>query len=217
MASRHEGPRNRTTDQLSVALVYEPVVGALAERVAAGLDDAHALLLTGPIESVSPGAAAAADLLVVGCLATALHSMRPAIPAPRRSPDEAGCRSLREWLAAVPTQRRRTPGSSPAYIAAFDARLTRSGRKNLSASCQTARVLTRRGFELAVRPVSFLLDGLTDDPAYGECGRAEHWGRDTADLTLARLHGDPAGWWTHPSGTDHSTTVPAASPGATRH
>lgn len=203
-------------DQLSVALVYEPAVAPLAVRVAAGLTHAHAHLVAGPVWAMSPRSAASADLVVIGSHATSLSSLRRGIPAPRRSAEEAGFVSLREWLAALPSPRSADP-PCPCFVAAFDARLTRGGRGHLSASSQAARMLTRRGFELAGRPMSFLLDGLTEDPAYGECGRAERWGELIAEVTLARLHGDPAGWWAQTRGTDHSTIVPEDSPGTTRH
>lgn len=208
-------PQQSGDERLSVALVYERSVTALADRVAAGLSHAHTILVAGPVDGVSPSAAAAADLVVIGSPATSLHSLRRTMPTPRRSAEDTGFPSLREWLAALPSPRSATP-PCPCFIAAFDTRHTRAGRTQLSASSHAARVLTRRGFELAGRPMSFLLDGLTEDPAYGESVRAERWGHDLAAVTLARLHGDPSGWWAHPSGTDHSTIVPFGSPGTTR-
>lgn len=204
-------------EQISVALVYEPAVAALAERVAEGLMHAHVTLLVGAVDRVSPSAATATDLVVIGSPATSLHSPRRGVPAPRRSPAETGFPSLRDWLAVVRSPRVEEHANGHCFIAAFDTRLNRSGRTQLSASTQAARVLTRRGFELAGRPVSFLLDGLTEDPAYGEGGRAERWGYRVAETALARLHGQPAGWWTQASGTDHPTTVPFDAPRATRH
>lgn len=221
----------RSNGELSVVLVYESTVVELTESVALGLAQAGADLTAGAVHTVSPDAATSADLLVVGGSATSLLSLRAVrgeVPGSRRSPESSGVPSLRSWLAAVPSALSAPrEGRRPRLVATFDTRISRLGRTHVSASSQAATCLTRRGYELAGLPISFLLDRLGDGPAYGECRRAQRWGYGVGQVATARLHGGTGAWWVHRpdlelsedqlSGTDHSTTVPLDSPGATRH
>lgn len=221
----------RGIGELNVVLVYEPTVAALLESVALGLEEAGADLTAGAIHTVSPDAAASADLIVIGGPATSLLSRRRShgVPSVRPSPESADLPTFRSWLAAVPavvpTPRGARRARRPRLVATFDTRVSRLGRTHVSASSQAATWLTQRGYGLAGLPMSFLLDSLGDGLACGESARAQRWAYGVAQVAWARLRGMPTAWWAnradldeaHSSGTDHSTTVPLASPGSTRH
>jgi flavodoxin len=107
------------------------------------------------------------DLLVVGA-PTHVHGLtseRSRIAAAEQG--GAGGRGVREWLEELP------PGHARA--AAFDTRFDKPTFLTGSAAKGIAKRLRGKGYELAVEPESFFVDG-TEGPVHeGELERAAEW------------------------------------------
>lgn len=167
---------------MSTLVVYESMFGntrTIAEAVARGLAG------TRDVRVVEVGDAADLpadlDLLVVGGPTHAFGMSRPQSreEALAKSPDHhvvSQGAGLREWLAALPHQRRAIPA------AVFDTKV----RKPFTGSAAkgAAKALKAAGFRLVGEPADFGVAGTTGPLEDGEIERAERWGAEVA----AQLH-----------------------------
>jgi Flavodoxin len=163
-------------------VVYESMFGntrTIAEAVARGLAPA------GEVRVVEVGEAGDLpqdlDLLVVGGPTHAFGMSRPQSreEALATSPDHhvlSEGSGLREWLAALPHQRRAVPA------AVFDTKV----RKPFTGSAGkgAAKALKAAGFHLVVEPADFGVVGTQGPLEDGEVERAERWGA----VVAAQLH-----------------------------
>ncbi len=171
-------------------VVYESMYGnthIIAERIADGLRH-HFDVVVVPAAGATPELVTSSQLLVCGG-PTHAHSMssrssrRAAIDTaakprahvtldPSATATESG---LRDWFQQVPS------AQNSGIAASFDTRFAGPSLLTGRASMRIARLLQRRGYRLAVRPESFLVDK-ANHLLDGEGDRAESWG---AMLALA--------------------------------
>lgn len=168
---------------MTALVVYESMFGhtrTIAEAVGRGL------AACGDVRVVEVGEAGDLppdlDLLVVGGPTHAFGMSRPQSRDEARSkaPDHhvvSEGQGLREWLAALPHQRR------PVAAAVFDTKV----RKPLTGSAAkgAAKALKAAGFRLVADPADFGVVGTAGPLEDGEVERAESWGADVA-ARLAR-------------------------------
>jgi hypothetical protein len=165
---------------MSTLVVYESMFGntrTIAEAVARGLANA------GEVRVVEVGEAGDLpqdlDLLVVGGPTHAFGMSRPQSRADARSKAAdhhvvSEGPGLREWIAALPRQRRAIPA------AVFDTKV----RKPFTGSAGkgAAKALKAAGFRLVVEPADFGVVGTPGPLEDGEVERAERWGAEVAAM-----------------------------------
>lgn len=159
---------------MTALVVYESMYGntrTIAEAVARGLSATNEVrvLEVGEAHELPPDL----ELLVVGGPTHAFGMSRPQSRDEARSkaPDRrvvSEGQGLREWLAALPHQRR------PVAAAVFDTKV----RKPLTGSAAkgAAKALKAAGFRLVAEPADFGVQGSTGPLEDGEIERAEAWG-----------------------------------------
>lgn len=162
-------------------VVYESWFGntrQLAERIAAALaeaGDAEVLSVDDPLPSLED-----VDLVVLGA-PTHVHglsserSRRGAIDQ-QGGAGEVGI-GARGWID-------RLPGGGGPRMAVFDTRAHKPELLVGSAAHGMARRLRRRGYQLAVEPVSFFVEGTEGPLEESETERAWWWGSDLAKEVL---------------------------------
>lgn len=84
---------------------------------------------------------------------------------------------LREWIAAA------TPRSPGLVVAAFDTRVGKVRRLPAGAAPAAARLARRRGFRVATKPRTFVVEDTHGPLQDGEVAQAFAWGRELAALT----------------------------------
>jgi Flavodoxin domain len=164
---------------MQAVVVYESMYGnthRVADAIAAGLQDSFGVTVV-PVAEAGPAVLADADLVVVGG-PTHAHGMSRA--ATRRAAAEAAEKpgsgvtmepgalapGLREWFASL--------GQFPVKAAAFDTRMHGPSAVTGRAAKGVTRLLRAHGFDVAVKPVSFLVSRQNVlDP--GETTRARDW------------------------------------------
>lgn len=165
---------------MTTLVVYESMFGhtrTIAEAVGRGLS------ARGDVRVVEVGEAGELppdlDLLVVGGPTHAFGMSRPQSRTDARSkaPDHqvvSQGEGLREWLAALPHQRR------PLAAAVFDTKV----RKPLTGSAAkgAAKALKAAGFRLVTEAADFGVVATTGPLEDGEVERAERWGAEVAAL-----------------------------------
>jgi hypothetical protein len=166
-------------------IVYESMYGnthAIAEGIASGLRPAGDVRVV-PVRDASDDLVAWADLVVLGG-PTHIHGMtrsktrddaraRAELPESGLKLDpSADGPGAREWLESLA----RVHGKR---AAAFDTRIDMPALLTGRASSGIANGLRHRGFDLIVKPESFLVDKETA-LVEGETKRAESWGAELA-------------------------------------
>jgi flavodoxin-like protein len=164
---------------MQAVVVYESMYGNthhVADAIAAGLQDSFQVTVV-PVAEASAAILAEADLVVVGG-PTHAHGMSRA--ATRRAAGDAAAKpdsgvtvepgalgpGLREWFDSL--------GQYPVKAAAFDTRIHGPSAITGRAAKGVTRLLRAHGFEVAVKPESFLVTTKNVlDP--GETTRARDW------------------------------------------
>lgn len=171
---------------MKTLVVYESMYGnthQIAAAVASGLDSVSAVTLR-KVTEVSPADVAEADLLVVG---GPTHAHGLTRPSTRRAAVDAAAKpqsdlvtepdavspGLREWIGGLEAGRTRQAA------VVFDTRLSAPAMFTGRASRVLRRKLRRRGFRVACRPESFLVDKKSR-LVPGELERARRWGAAVA-------------------------------------
>jgi hypothetical protein len=176
---------------MRAVVVYESMYGnthQIADAIGAGLGTAFDVSVV-PVSQAGPAALAGADLLVVGG-PTHVHGMSRA--ATRKAAAEAAGKpassltvepdavgpGLREWFGSM--------GRYQARAAAFDTRMHGPATLTGRASKGVTRLLRAHGFDVVVKPESFLVTK-QDRLAPDEIIRARAWGtRLAADVAPGR-------------------------------
>ena len=166
---------------MKALIVYESMFGntrQIAKAIGEGLGGTVETELVEVGEA--PAVLAGVDLLVVGGPTHALGMSRPQTresateytdePLVSRGP------GIREWLGGL-TQYK------GAAATAFDTKVDKPWMPG-SASGAATRRLRKLGFDLAVPPTSFLVDGITGPLGEGEVARARRWGERLATKLL---------------------------------
>jgi hypothetical protein len=164
---------------MQAVVVYESMYGnthLVADAIAAGLQDSFEVTVV-PVAEAGPAVLADADLVVVG---GPTHAHGVSRPATRQAASEAGAKpdsgvtmepgalgpGLREWFTSL--------GHYPVKAAAFDTRIHGPSVVTGRAAKGVTRLLRGHGFDVAVKPESFLVTRQNVlDP--GEATRARDW------------------------------------------
>lgn len=179
---------------MRAVVVYESMYGnsrLVADAIGAGLRPAFEVTVV-PVAKADPAVLTGADLVVVGG-PTHIHGMsreatrKSAVQAASlpgseltAEPDALGS-GVREWLTAL--------GRFPVSAAAFDTRLDGPAAFTGRASKKVARSLSAHGFEVAIKPESFLVTKQNQLVA-GEEDRARAWGARLATATGPKRKAD---------------------------
>jgi hypothetical protein len=170
---------------MKALVVYESMFGNTKQVAEAVADGLRATYDTGVIEvGGAPSMVSDVDLLVVGGPTHALGMSRPQTresaigytDEPLVSPGQG----IREWLGGLAK-------STGTPAAVFDTKVDKPWVPG-SASGAAARRLRKLGFQLALHPASFLVDGITGPIGDGELARARRWGEQLA-TKLSKRHG----------------------------
>lgn len=170
---------------LTALVVYESFFGntrRIAHAVAEGLRLEGVRATLQEVTAETSTDAADYDLLVVGGPTHAFGLSRESTrtDADRRgAPAHRTGSGLREWLGCLTG-----PASRPA--AAFDTRAGKVRHLPMSAAHAAARMLTRRGYVLVVKPAGFVVEDVEGPLEQGETQRAIEWGRKLARETRLR-------------------------------
>jgi hypothetical protein len=165
---------------MKALVIYESMFGN-TEKVARAIADGLREKLEVTLADVRtmPGAYGV-DLLVIGGPTHAFGMSRPSTREQAAQQGEirpgAADVGVREYLACSPL----LTGMS---AAAFDTKVDKPWMPG-SASGAAARRLRKLGFDLAVPPTSFLVDGITGPLGEGEVARARRWGEKLAKKLL---------------------------------
>lgn len=168
-------------------VVYESMFGNakhVADAIAAGLSDAHCLVVVDEVGHAPTHIDPTVDLLVVGGPTHTFGLSRPATRASAASEAADGVVSqgngVREWLEALDAPDGGTRVAAFATRAARPRLLTRIG----STSGAIERRLRRRGYAPLAPHESFFVGDKQGPLVNGEEARARAWGRDLGE----RLH-----------------------------
>ena len=180
---------------MRVAVVFESLLGNTREIALAVTDgvrraDPHGNVSCAGVRETNAAQLGDVDLLFVG---GPTHFLGMASARTRRmwvrDQDVAAARTrsghpldpgqappaLREWLALLAQAPR------GACAAAFDTRLEKFAAGG--AAPRIARRLRRRGYEIAARPIGFIVDGMEGPVRTGEAERAALWAAQTVRRT----------------------------------
>jgi hypothetical protein len=176
---------------MEALVIYESMFGntrKIAEAIARGLGSLRDVTVVA-VADAGPELLAPADLVVVGS-PTHVHGLprpksRTGAVAMTKKPGSALVLEphaegpgIREWLSST--------CPSHAAAAAFDTRMTMSPFLTGRASRRIHRVLRKRGYEMAVHPESFLVNG-NNELIAGEEDRAVTWGQHVAAEVMHRI------------------------------
>lgn len=160
-------------------VVYESLWGntlTIAEAIADGLR--HRMAVDVLSADDAPRAADGYELLVVGGPTHAFSMSRPATRhtavAEKGAPSEPDC-GIREWIDDLQV---------PPWVvrvATFDTRVD-APRLPGSAAKAARHKLRAKGFDTAIKPVSFRVHGYEGPLVDGEVARAVEWGRKLAAI-----------------------------------
>ncbi len=159
---------------MRVLVVYESLWGntkKVAEAVARALGSTATVTLVDT--DSAPDEVEGYDLVIVGGPTHAFSMSRKSTRDGARQQDvdvHVPARGIREWLDDL------TPLKAPVPAAAFDTRVN-SPRLPGSAAKAARHELRSRGFDVAIRPVSFRVDGTQGPLIDGELERAAAWAR----------------------------------------
>lgn len=168
------GPAPRT------AVVYESMFGntaAVAAAVARALEDSGAEVVCTDVGAADGALALDTDLLVIGAPTHAFSLSRPnsRAGAARQGADPSSVPTgLREWISTLQV------GPDQPRVATFDTRAAKVSRLPLGAGRTAARLVRRRGFQVARKPMAFVVEGTKGPLRAGELERAAAWGRSLA-------------------------------------
>jgi menaquinone-dependent protoporphyrinogen IX oxidase len=176
---------------MRAVVVYESMYGnthQIAEAIGTGLEPFYDVTVM-PAAEAGPAVLAGADLVVVGG-PTHVHGMSRA--ATRQAAGEAAAKpdrglalepgalgpGLREWFGSL--------GRYPIKAAAFDTRIHGPAVMTGRASKEVTRLLRAHGFEVAVKPESFLVSNQNTLDG-GETTRAHDWAASLAASLAASV------------------------------
>lgn len=180
-------PDARSGAGTRASIVFESMFGnteRLAEAVARGLEDVGATTVVRRVGDPADHDLRDCDLLV---LAAPTHALTLSTSGSRRDavargadPQQAGS-GLREWIDAWPADP--DPGGPSGRhlppVAVFDTRARLARHWPGSAAHHAARVLRRRGFDVA-HVTSFYVEDVAGPVVAGDVERAREWGRTLA-------------------------------------
>ena len=165
---------------MDIVVIYESLYGntkAIAEAVAAGLQDGGDVTLRSTLEEID---ITAADLVVIGG-PTHAHGMSRAssrqIDDKRAAPlpgTDTGL-GMREVVETFP------PGEGRP-IATFDTRFDKPAWLTGSAAAVAGKKLTKRGYRMITEAESFMIEGGEGPLAAGEIDRARMWGKELSEI-----------------------------------
>lgn len=175
-------------------VVFESMFGnteVIARAVADGLERAgHEVVLAAVDDPTVPTGPIDVDLVVAGAPTHAFSLSRPSTRADavrQGAPAAKQVRGLREWLADVaPT------AAHPVRLVAFDTRVQKVRALPMAAGPRASRIARQRGFDVALRPASFLVSDTPGPLLDGEAERAASWAADVLGSLIPRPHSDPA-------------------------
>lgn len=183
---------------MKALIVFESMFGnteGLARAVAEGLVAASAEVGVVEVRRVERRDLAGCELLVVAAPTHAFSLSRPQTRADAvtRGADPINAETgVREWLSTLDGTF--DPTMSRPSVAVFDTRVEKVRHLPGSASRRAARMLTRQGFVLIGRPVSFYVEDVQGPISTGESQRARVWGQDLASaISEARSSSAPSG------------------------
>jgi menaquinone-dependent protoporphyrinogen IX oxidase len=165
---------------MNITVIYESLYGntkAIAEAIAAGLQDGGNVTLCSTLEEID---ISAADLVVIGG-PTHAHGMSR---ASSRQVDDKRAKPLpgtdtglgiREVIDTF------APGEGRS-VATFDTRFDKPAWLTGSAAAVAGKKLKKRGYRMIANPESFMIDGGEGPLATGELDRARMWGKELTEL-----------------------------------
>ncbi len=170
---------------MRVLVVYESLWGN-TKKVAEAV--AQALAPTATVDLVdtdtAPDVVEGFDLLIVGGPTHAFSMSRKSTREGARRQDaevQLPARGIREWLDDL------TPVTVPIPAAAFDTRVN-SPRLPGSAAKAARHELRSRGFDVAIKPVTFRVHGYEGPLVDGELERAAEWASDLVSGLAVPAH-----------------------------
>lgn len=173
---------------MRAVVVFDSMFGntqQIAQAVADGLAAAGSVELVGVADAPSR-LDADVDVLVVGgpthAHGMSTHNSRRVTPDLAGKGAVEGRIGLKDWLGGL------TALPHGTYAAAFDTRFRKPRWLTGSAAAGAARVLRRRGCELAAPPESFFVEHTPGPLFAGELQRARAWGRQLAKTVGAEAH-----------------------------
>ena len=165
---------------MNIVVIYESLYGntkAIAEAIAAGLQDGGDVALRSTLEEID---ITAADLVVVGG-PTHAHGMSRAssrqIDEKRAAPlpgTDTGL-GMREVIQALPSGEGKPP-------ATYETRSDNPARLTGSAAAGAGKKLTTRRYRMIAKPESLTLEGGEGPPATRELDRARMWGKELTEI-----------------------------------
>ncbi|MFQ6399162.1 flavodoxin family protein [Nocardia sp. KC 131] len=167
-------------------VVYESMFGntaAIAEAIAQGLAE-HASVEILTVVAAAEVPAQPVDLLFVGGPTHALGLSRTRTRRDAETRTDAPVVvdiGIREWLDAA------FPPAPGARAVAFGTRIARPSWLPGSAARGAGRRLRRLGYELADKPMDFLVDGMLGPLTKGELERAHAWAERLAHTEADRI------------------------------